>query len=398
MFKRIVYISAGNANLIQSHEFWAKGENNPNETSITFSGQIESFVREIGAEALMLSTNADGRTFEGDGFTIEHRPAPPQRSGVRYYLDELKRVRAMVKRARAFGADLAIIDSGAMPYFMMQLFAWAGMPVVMVLHNTLWPRGFRSNKGLRAIVEKLDAGFVRRGASAIIAVSPEAARQVDELAPGHTCPVVEIRAQFEPDYFAAIPPAPPWDSPTFNMMFIGRVQRAKGVLDFPAMAKRIEAALPGRVKWTVCGRGLDLDELKRMTAAEGLEDVIDVRGWTSLEDLADVYARTHASIVPTRSLFAEGLAMTAVEAILAGRPVVTNPVVPAHEVLAPAVILGRTNDPDSHADAIVKLASDRALYEQLRDATVGLRAPFYDRSQGLTAVLHKVVNAIEAGR
>lgn len=398
MSRRIFYASAGRANLIRSHEFWVRGENNPDEVSLTFSGQIQSFVAEIGGDALMVSECVDGRRIADGCFTIEHWPPAPPSSGLRYHLAELRKAWRMVRAARRFRADLAIVDSGALPFFMMALFRWAGMPVVVVLHNTIWAHGFRPRGGLRtAAVTALDSAFFRSVADAAIAVSPEAARQVDEIAPGHACLVAETRAQFERGYFDGIPPPPDWTAGPFNMMYIGRVDRTKGALDLPEMARRVEEALPGRVKWTVCGRGPDLEAL-RAAVADGLTHVVDVRGWTSLEDLLEVYARTHATIVPTRSDFAEGLAMTAAEAVLAGRPVVTNPVVPAHELLAPAVILGRTNDPASHAEAVVRLASDHALYERLRAATRSLGETFYDRTLGLTAVLHRVTGAIDARR
>ena len=242
------------------------------------------------------------------------------------------------------------------------------------------------------MVEWLDARFMRSGPIAAIAVSPEASRQIDQLTGGVSYPKREIRAQFNPDYFRGMPPPRPWDGPSFNMMFIGRIVRAKGVLDIPEMARLVEERLPGRVHWTICGRGPDLEPLRAMVA-DGLQHIVDVRGWTSLEDLQRIYADAHACIVPTRSLFEEGLAMTAVEAILAGRPVVTNPVVPAHEVLAPAVSIARTNDPASHAEAVIRIASDRALYERLRASCADLRAPYYDRAQGLTAVLRDIVQS-----
>jgi hypothetical protein len=83
--------------------------------------------------------------------------------------------------------------------------------------------------------------------------------------------------------------------------------------------------------------------------------------------------------------------MTAAEAILAGRPLVTNPVVPALELLRPACVAGATDDPPSHAAAIRSLVDDAALWERLRAACPTAGAPFVDRSQGLTAVLERVV-------
>jgi hypothetical protein len=85
--------------------------------------------------------------------------------------------------------------------------------------------------------------------------------------------------------------------------------------------------------------------------------------------------------------------MTAAEAILAERPLITNSVVPAVELLRPAAMAARPNDPDSHADAVMELATDPALYERLRSRCRDLQSPFYDRSLGLRAVLHRALAA-----
>ena len=390
---KIYYASAGAADLIESHRWWKGGGDNPNEVSITFSSQIQTAIREMDGAAYMLSHHPDGRTLSDDGFTFEHRPHPVA-AGPRYYMRELTYARGLVRTARNFGARVALLDSGATEFFLMPLFRMAGMKTVVVLHNTLWPHGFRRTAGLRGKLARLERAFFERYCDGVIAVSPEAERQLYELAPDCPCPVSQVRAQFHHDYFRDIPPPPPHGSGPFHVMFIGRVLEAKGVLDLPVMARAIQQSHPGLVRWTICGRGSDYERLKALVAEWNLGEVMDVRGWTSLEDLRQVYAQAHASIVPTRSGFAEGLAMTAAEAILAGRPVVTNPVVPAHELLAPACILGRTNDPQSHADAIVALATDRDRYERMRAACPGLVAPFLDRDQGLAAVLKRMLTRI----
>ena len=100
----------------------------------------------------------------------------------------------------------------------------------------------------------------------------------------------------------------------------------------------------------------------------GLEPVVAVRGWTSPQDLRDVLAQSHASIVPTQSSFAEGMAKTAIEAILSGRPVITNRVVPALEVLRPACVEARTDDVDSYVEAILRLINNPNYYRRLCEA------------------------------
>jgi glycogen synthase len=81
-----------------------------------------------------------------------------------------------------------------------------------------------------------------------------------------------------------------------------------------------------------------------------------------------VIARSHLSSIPTRSNFAEGMATTVIEAILAGRPVVTNPVVPALEVLKSACLEARTNDVESYILAVRNLLRDGNYYREPCDS------------------------------
>jgi glycosyltransferase involved in cell wall biosynthesis len=127
----------------------------------------------------------------------------------------------------------------------------------------------------------------------------------------------------------------------------------------------------------------------------GLESIVDIRGWTPRSAQLEVYARSHASIVPTRSSFCAGLELTAAEAILAGRPLITNPVVPALEVLRPACVAARTDDVDSYVEGVLKLLGDREYYESLRRACPELGEQFFDSEQGLTAVLKRVIEPIK---
>src|SRR4051794_29144405 len=309
VIKRVFYASAGRANLIASHQSWKEGRNNPTEVSLTFSGQIEELCRRLDAEALLISDRDDGAILEDGPFRIEHRPKH-SRKGLLYFWEELRHCLALLRVARAFRADVALIDSGVTQFFMLSVFPLFGIPVVPILHNCLWARGFRPrSRGQRAI-QWLDGIFWRRVPLATIAVSPEAERQVEELAGSHHPPIRQIRAQFQRSFFAGIPPPDPGRTP-FEVMFIGRVVEEKGVLDIPLMARFVEDRSPGLVRWTIAGQGHALQALRAKVDELGLGQVIEVPGWVSLEDVQQLYARSDAWIVPTRSGFAEGLAMTA---------------------------------------------------------------------------------------
>jgi len=390
-----VFHTAGLGRIIEAHEYWKRKEHFPSEVTITFSSQFEQFCQDIGAEAYIVGYNSKKGIVRDGPITVEQRPKPlPGARGALYHIGEILYGLGLLATALRFRANLAVIDSGTTHYFVTTLFRLMGIRVVPVLHNTIWPHGFPPTRLIPRLICWLDAWFYRHVATAVIGVSPECVRQVEQLTPGRHPPLYQIRAQFMPEYFAQIPPPPPYDQRPFQMMFLGRVNRDKGVFDILQMAQKVEAREPGRVCWEICGSGSDLEELKRRRGEMGLESIVKIRGWTPLSDLIDVYARSHAAIVPTRSSFIAGLEMTAAEAILAGRPLITNPVVPALEVLRPACVEARTDDVDSHVEAVMKLISDREYYEALRRACPEMAKPFYDREQGLTAVLKRVVEPL----
>lgn len=393
--QRIFYAASGPGDLVESHRRWKRREHNPTEVSITFSSQIQDFCARLGAECYMLSTHSRREIVADGDFTIEHRPKPA-RHGLRFHLAEVAYGLGLLATALKFRARFALLDSGCTHFFVIALFRLFGIRVIPILHNTLWPSGFPPTRPVPRLVLWFDTFFWKWIPSAAIAVSPECERQVIAIA-GRVCyPIRQIRAQFRPEYFTNIPPPPPHDRRPFRVMFIGRVERIKGVFDLLEMARRIEDSHPGLVRWEICGRGKDFEELVKRHQQLGLGDTVNLRGWTSLDDLIKVYGASHACIVPTRSSFTEGLAMTAAEAILSGRPLVTNPVVPALELLRSACVEAKTDDPESHMQAVLRLATDGDLYRRLCVACAGLHAQFYDsRRYGLTSVLQTVLDEID---
>ena len=391
LFKRIFYSASGPGDLVQSHTYWKRNEHNPSEVSLTFSGQIQDFCRDIGATAYFVSTHPHATVVSDGAFTLEHRPKTPRR-GFRYHLEQIRYGVGLLRTALKFGADVALVDSGSTHYFVLLLFRLAGVKVVPILHNTLWPAGFPPTRLVARVVLALDGFFWRFGPAAVIAVSPECARQVDQIGRRKSYQIHQMRAQFRSEHFERVPAPPPHSRRPFRVMYVGRIEANKGVFDLLEVARMIEAAHPGLVRWEACGSGGDLEAFKLRHAELHLGDALVVRGWTSPQDLLQVYARSHAAIVPTRSSFQEGLAMTAAEAILAGRPIITSAVVPALEILRDSAIEAKTDDQESYQQCVEALAMDETLYTKLVDACAGLRAQFYDRQLGLNAVLRRALD------
>ncbi len=390
--ERVFYV-AGPGDAIQAHRHWIKGIHDPTEVSITFSSQIEQYAKDVGAKLHIVCYHQRADFLDDDPISIEHLPKLwPNAKGPAFHLRELIYGLKLLKRAIKFRADVAILDSGCTHYFWQSIFALAGIKVVPVLHNALWPEGFRPKGPVARMVHRLDRIFWRHTPLATLCVSPTCSRQVEELAGPDCRPLLQIRAQFLPEFFEQIPPAPPHSRRPFQIMFIGRVVEAKGVLDIVDMARQVEDKAPGRVKWIICGTGADLEKTEQAIADAKLEGIVTANGWTSLEDLIQIYADSHCSIVPTRSDFVEGLAMTAAEAVLAGRPLISNSVVPALELLKPAAIAGRTNDPQSYVSEILKLIDDPEKFNAMVAACPQVAKPFVDRTNGLTYVLKKLLH------
>jgi len=387
---KIFYVSAGAADIIGAHRAWLSGQDDPSQVSITFSSQVAEFVRDIDAAALFMSFGKKWERLTDERFTLEHRPFQTG-SGVGYYLGELRKARTALSAARRFGANLALVDSGALSWFAMPMFQLAGIPVVPILHNVLWPAGFPPRSIKAKVKAAIDLPFWKRVKGPALGVSEEACRQIRAIRGDGCEPVYRFLPQFRRENFAEIPPAPPRDGP-LNILFIGRAVKEKGLLLLPAIARSVEQRRPGAVHWTVCGDGPELPALREAVMAMGLDAIFDIRGWTTPAEIKVLYAAIHAVIVPTTSGFCEGFAMTAVEGILAGRPLVTNSVVPALDDLRPAALTAVPDDAESHADAVLALVDDQDLYERLKAATSDLAAPFYDPSYGLRSKLRDAIS------
>lgn len=388
--ERVFYATGAPANIIGAHESRMAIRQYASDLALPFSAQVEDFCANRNALALMISPLGDGRLRQEGSFEFRHI-GRPERSGISYHIGQVHYGLRLLRLARQFKANVAFIESGATHYFMLLGFRLLGIPVVPVLHNALWPNGFPPT-GIKARTLKiLDGLFWRFGPKAVIAVSPVVSRQVREVAPNGRYPVLQARAQFNPDYFADIAPVPSHVARPFRVMFAGRITEDKGVLDIVRMAVYAEQQEPGLIHWTICGDGPDCEQLEQLIRSSHVGHAVTFRGWTAPVDMKAVLGNSHCCIVPTRSDFAEGLAMTAVEAVLSGRPVVSNTVVPAVELIEKACLVAEPDSPTSHADAVIALARDRNLYEEKRRACEGLAGEFLKREFGLAEALEAAV-------
>jgi len=362
-----------------------------NETSIAFSEQLFSYCRSCKIKTLAISSNNRIDSFEDEVVRLENRPKLLQGgAGIRFHLSRILYATYLAARAWRFGADIAIIDSGTTHYFALILFRILGIHVVVNLHNVLWPCGFPPRSPAQRAIRWLNALFFRYVAAGAIGVSPECERQVLAEA-DNRIPFRQYRSQFLSHGFRF---AEPYTVGPFRIAFVGRAEENKGLLDIARIAAELRSRSPVPIIFEVCGDGPALLQLQAIVREEQLSDVVITHGRLERTRLLDIYGKSHAVIVPTRSNFAEGMPQVCAEAMLSGLPVITSQVSNAYDVIGSAIAKATTDDIQTYVEAITLLIEDPAFYERLRTECPTLSAQFLDRSQSYPAAVDRLLNII----
>lgn len=389
-----LFATLGPGDIVEAHRRQQAGDAFLRETSLLFSEQLSEYCRLAGVELLAMSHHSRADQVAYGPVRFENNPKPfAGRGGPWYHLSQLLYALRLARAARGFRADVALIDSGTTHYFLLWLLRLAGVRVAVNFHNVMWPRGFRSERPVARLIRALDATFFRYGLAAAAGCSPECARQADLLA-GRSLPFEEWRGQFRRDGFAPDIADPARPVP-FRLLFVGRVEENKGALDLVEIAGRLAARAPGRIAIDVCGDGAALPELRRRIAAAGLDDAVAVHGRLERPAIVAAYARAHAVIVPTRGGFCEGMPLVCAEAVIANRPIVASILTNALPLLGPAIVEAPPEDINGYVDAVLRLATDPALYRAKAEACAALAAQFFDRRQSYPAAVDRLLARLD---
>jgi glycosyltransferase involved in cell wall biosynthesis len=149
-----------------------------------------------------------------------------------------------------------------------------------------------------------------------------------------------------------------------RLLYVGRLDRSKGILDLPAIHRHL-AASGVDAAWTIHGAGPDADLLRRAWPAGA---PVRWSGPAPMERVLALYPEHDVLVMPSR---AEGLPVALLEAMAAGVvPVVSDLASGIPEVVEPGVTGERpaVGDVAGFAAAIAGLALDRDRLEHMSRA------------------------------
>ncbi|WP_433500040.1 glycosyltransferase family 4 protein [Sphaerimonospora sp. CA-214678] len=180
------------------------------------------------------------------------------------------------------------------------------------------------------------------------------------------------------------------------LLFVGRIERQKGVYQLLEAMRRIAPAVPG-LRLVIVGEG-DEAGVARIVAETGLDGrVLTSGGFVTGPDLLEFYEMADVCVFP--SLF-EPFGLVATEAMALARPVVLGDGfsrVFLGDPAEPAVRFVRATDPDDIADGVIEVFTDpdlrRALAE--RGELLVRETLSWSRAAGETLAVYEDVLAVE---
>jgi len=150
---------------------------------------------------------------------------------------------------------------------------------------------------------------------------------------------------------------------SFDILFVGRLEPRKGAKYLLRAMPRILGEVP-RARLVVVGSG-PMSGYYRSHLPEGIEDRVKFVGRVSGEDLARHYAAAHVFCSPATG--GESFGIVLIEAMAAGAAVVASDIAGYRDVVVDGEngLLTRPGDPDSIAEAVIRLAGDEELRKRL---------------------------------
>lgn len=238
----------------------------------------------------------------------------------------------------------------------LQLQRETAIPLVFTVHSTEFDRsgGFAPQAWIEDIERK---GL--HGADRVIAVSRYTKRLVQKTYGVDPARVVPVHNGVDVAKFAAAKDRE-YDAKRGTVLFLSRLTRQKGPLNFLKAARRVLEVRP-EARFVVAGHGDMLGECIEYAFRHGIEEKVQFTGFVPPEDLADVYAQNEIYVLPSLS---EPFGISVLEAMASGLPTIVSRTSGVGEGLSHVFKVG-CEETDEMADMIIGLLDSAPLREEL---------------------------------
>ena len=388
--KRVLYL-AGPGDVINTWRLWKAGQDDPRETSVTFSGQFFDTCRRLDLKSLSVAWNGHPDADGDQQIRIEHMPKAAGGSGLRYHWTQLVYAARITWAAMRWRPDVAVVSSGATHWFMLLALVLMRIRIIAAFHNRIWSEEV-PHSHLQRLVHRLNGWFLRHWCCAAMVASADVGRQLHQMTGQTRIPLLEFLPVYRERLFGQ-PTPPPSTTDPLHLLFIGRIERSKGVFDLLEACRRMH--LQGRrVTCDFCGDGTALAELKQQIEQAGLGDIITCHGHCDQFQIRQRLAASHLLVLPSTAEVGEGFPMVIAEAVLAQRPAVVTRVCPC-ELVQNAVRIVEPSDVEALTNTISRLQDRPDEYATLCRSARDLRRQFLDIRNGWGAALEQALRAIE---
>jgi glycosyltransferase involved in cell wall biosynthesis len=365
---RIAYIP-GPGDVVGTFGHWLEGRHDPRVPVVAYSTMFYTLVEKLDATALVVTQIDNAPEIAHPRCRFVH-VRPESRTGRINYA--LGRILDAIRLARTI-ADYrphAVVVSTDAPTLLFHMLP-RGARIVLSAHIAFWPRNRRRRDPLARLKNAgLALGF--RRLSSAVCTSQECRDQIAALRGGAEALYVEI-----PQFPALITPQPRPATSARRLLFLGRVEREKGVFDLLSAFERLSTRFPD-ASLDVAGVGTAMDNLAAQVAGSPCRERIRLLGWLQGADVHAALDNADLLVCPTRS--SEGLALVVVEAAAHGVPSVVSSVVPAQDLFPGGCSVFPADDVAALSRRLEDIMADDAAYAALRQAATADAGRFTDRS------------------
>lgn len=389
---RIAYVS-GPIDAVQVYDQWRRSKGSGYYGTI-YLLQLYEILQEVGAKALVITTLSTGRwSAARENVEVVNLPMPEGVGGMRYHIAMLAWACRCVAAIIRFRADGALLTAGQNYFWAFAPLRLFGTRLIASLHCTLWPP-FAQRKRIDRVLNALNGIFFYPFCDHVQSVSEEAARQVHQTAVRLPRSEARFLATYDPRRFEdVVKPVWPQVRDEFRLLYVGRLTANKGIFDLVRIMEMLEQHHPGKFRLDVCGTGPAEEKLRSEMRGAGLHGSIEIHGQCVTARLQELYASSHAVVVPTRSDFEEGTPKVAFEAVLNFRPVVMSAACPALADVLDATEEARVDDVEDYVSAILRLAADRHVYETRVRGAAACRQKHFEEHRSYGARLRPAICA-----